>query len=81
MKELSDNSLFILKNCLKKRKPAWLATVETINKVKHEMKFYNELRQIVGDELIEEGFNGDYQPNEYGLKLEKLIDELGKNLC
>jgi|GEM_PF-3367568 len=51
MKELSDNSLFILKNCVKKRKPAWLATVETINKVKHEMKFYNELRESVGDDV------------------------------
>jgi hypothetical protein len=38
----------------------------------------NELRDTVGDELIAKGFDENYDPNEYGLALEDLIDELGR---
>lgn len=78
MIKLSDNSLWVLKECLKKRKPSLLAIVEDSSQCEYGMDFYNELRQIVDDELIEEGFNQNYEPNEYGLTLERLIDDIGR---
>lgn len=78
MIKISDNSLYILKECLKKHKPSLLSIVEDSSRLQYSIEFYNELRQIVGDELIANGFNKDYVPNEYGLKLEKLIDEIGR---
>jgi len=77
MIKLSDNSLFLLKRCLQKHKPSLLAAIEESGNLEYGIEFYNELRQIVGDELISEGFNKNYEPNEYGLMLEDLIDEIG----
>ncbi len=35
------------------------------------------MRDAVGDELLIYGFNGD-EPNQYGILLESLIDEIGR---
>lgn len=75
---LSENSILVLKECLKKHKPSLLATIDDSSQCEYGIDFYNELRQILGDELISEGFNENYEPNEYGLTLESLIDEIGR---
>ena len=36
----------------------------------------NRMREAVGTELLNEGFEGNGNPNEYGLKLEEIIDNL-----
>lgn len=38
----------------------------------------NEIIDIIGSELCENGFNKDHEPNSYGQKLEKLIDFLNR---
>ena len=38
------------------------------------------LRELICSELIEEGFEEDDNPNQYGLFLENLIDDLGHYL-
>ena len=43
----------------------------------YTMDFYNTLRSIVGDEFNGPGLGADFEPNEYGLKLDRLISELG----
>ena len=43
----------------------------------YTMDFYNTLRHIVGDEFNGPGLGADFEPNEYGLKLDRLISELG----
>ena len=65
----------LLKKCLEKNNPNLNAIVEQNNNFSDD--FYNELRNIVCDELILNGFIGD-TPNNYGLELENLIDEIGK---
>ena len=78
MIKLSNDSLFVLKKCLQKRKPSLLSFMEKTNRLENEIEFYNELRQVIGNELISEGFDENYEPNEYGLILENLIDEIGR---
>ena len=45
----------------------------------YTMEFYNTLRLIVNDEFLGPRWNAaDSEPNEYGLKLDRLIGELGR---
>jgi hypothetical protein len=78
MIKLSENSLALLKSCLEKHNPTLIQIVESSGEDEYTVEFYNQLREIVGDELIARGFNQDYQPNPYGIELEKLIDEIGR---
>ena len=43
----------------------------------YTMEFYNTLRLIVTSEFCDPGLNADSEPNEYGLKLHRLIEKLG----
>ena len=78
MIKLGANSLNLLKKCLEKRNPSLIKLIESDSCNDYSVEFYNDLRQIVGDELIDNGFKPDWGPNEYGLELEDLIDELGR---
>lgn len=78
MIKLSDNLIVTLKKCLQEHNPSLISIIEDSNKTEYTIEFYNQLRQIVGDELIAKGFNKDWEPNEYGLILEQLIDEIGR---
>ena len=78
MINLSDEMFSLLKNCLQKHNPSLIPIIELKNYNGYTIDFYKLLREIVGDELISEGFNQDYIPNPYGIKLEKLIDEIGR---
>lgn len=75
MKKLSSNEILLINNCLQKQNIIF-SKDEDINCLNSEQ--YNYLRDIVCDELIENGFckNGDI--NEYGKSLEDLIDSLGR---
>ena len=44
----------------------------------YTLDFYNELRDIVGNEFTKSGLKQDSEPNEFGLRLECLIDEIGR---
>lgn len=78
MIKLSNNSFLILKDCLQKHNPSLIPAIENSSTTKYTEEFYNQLRQIVGEELVAKGFDKDYEPNEYGLALERLIDEIGR---
>ena len=41
-------------------------------------EFYNTLRLVVSGMFCRVGLKEDVEPNDYGLRLEKLIDELGR---
>jgi hypothetical protein len=78
MIKLSTNSLEILKKCLESHDPSLITLIESNDCNDYSVDFYNELRQIVGDELSAKGFQQNWLPNEYGLELENLIDEIGR---
>ncbi|MDQ0360615.1 hypothetical protein [Breznakia pachnodae] len=77
MIDLSIESNTLLKKCLKEWRPELILMVEDVNTLKYTESFYNQLRDVVGCELIAKGFNENYEPNNYGIRLEKLIDEIG----
>lgn len=77
MLKLSDQSLKLLEYCLKENRPDLLWVIKENKDIAVDEVLGNELREAVGDELIKAGFNGDV-PNEFGIKLEELIDEIGR---
>jgi len=76
--KLADKSLELLKKCLERHNPSLISGIESSNSDSYTVDFYNELRGIVGDELCVRGLQANYEPNEYGLRLEALIDEIGR---
>jgi len=78
MIKLSSRSLELLTKCLEKHAPKIIPTIKNPDYNDYTIDFYNQLRQIVGDEFINNGLKADYEPNEYGIALEELIDEIGR---
>lgn len=78
MIKLNNRSFILLKHCLEKHNPSLIPIIESSREDEYTVEFYNQLREIVGDELIARGFNQDYGTNPYGVELEKLIDEIGQ---
>jgi len=78
MIKLSEDSLKILRECLRRQRAELLPLIEDSTISEFTPEFYNMIREIVGDEFIERGLNVDDEPNEYGVRLESLIDEIGR---
>ena len=75
---LKKSSLNLLLNCLKYHAPELIPIVNAPDKHKYTADFYNELRNNVGNELCDKGFDTNFEPNAYGISLESLIDEIGQ---
>jgi len=78
MIRLSKNGLNLLIKCLEIRNPSLIPLITSGVNDHYTDDFYNDLRSIVGDELCDKGFQPDDEPNDYGLELEALIDEIGR---
>ena len=79
MIKISNNSLTLLKRCLKNQnKTDLIPVIENPGSTEFTAEFYNQLREIVSDEFCDYGLEKNYEPNEYGLNLENLIDEIGR---
>jgi hypothetical protein len=73
-KELGKDEKELLSYCLKEHAPDLLADINRLDRVGPDR--VNEIRNAVGDELTNKGFEQDWEPNRYGLQLEDLIDKL-----
>ena len=73
---LSDEEITLLTYCLRKHKPELIEKIEQLDSGLIDSETINKMREAVGDELAGHGFRPDWEPNEYGLKLEDLIDRL-----
>jgi hypothetical protein len=78
MIKLKEKDIDLLKNCLVNFRPDLLYVVYSKDLVVIDSILGNELRQAVGNEFCREGLKPDSEPNEYGLELESLIDEIGR---
>jgi len=78
MIKLSKESLKLLRRCLKNHNPSLIPLIESRDHDNYTVGLYNELREIVGDELVAKGFQSNWEPTEYGMELENLIDEIGR---
>jgi len=75
---LSESGFALLIKCLKAHNPSLIPIVEANEMGGFSDDFYNQLREIVCDEFCDNGLMPDSEPNEYGLELEDLIDEIGR---
>ena len=74
--KLEKESFELLKKCLQIYNPSWIPVIEDPDRHQYTMKFYEQLRHIVGAEISEKGRNEDYTFNEYGKILQALGCEL-----
>lgn len=77
MNALKNDFGALLKVCLKKNRPELLYILDDDNTSSIDLNVVNNLREAVLDELILNGFNSN-NITEYGVKLEELIDALGR---
>lgn len=77
MIKLKPKSYELLIKCLEIHRPDLIQRIEFQDENLVGINFYNELREVVSDELILNGFNENKTTN-YGNELEDLIDEIGR---
>lgn len=77
MIKLSHDLLVLLKKCLDAHRPDLLWILTSKENIYLTEDIGNELRDAVSEELLENGFNDDDEPNKLGLELESLIDKIG----
>lgn len=75
MISLPQKSYSLLKIILKEHRPDLIYIIDN-NDFNEEI--YNDLRDVVLNELLQKGFDKNYTPTEYGFELENLIDEIGR---
>ena len=77
MIKLKTKSYELLIKCLEIHRPDLIQKVEFLEHNSRDVDFYNELREVVCDELILNGLK-ESEPSEYGIELDNLIDEIGR---
>ncbi len=78
MLPLNDEMSMLLRKCLSSQRIDLINVVDSEEIVKVDEDLGNELRDAVLNEFLRVGLKEDYEPNEIGLKLEQLIDQLGR---
>ena len=76
LKRINSEELTLLEKCLRKNKPDLLDKATLVDNQVLVDSVINEMREAVGTELLNEVFEKDGSPNEYGLHLEEVIDIL-----
>lgn len=79
MLNLNKEMLTILRQCLTAYKPDLLWVLDQEKNVVIDEKLGNQLREAVTDEFMGKGLRNDSEPNNYGFKLEELIDMIGRH--
>jgi hypothetical protein len=69
-----EKSLLII--CLKSHAPELLKQIDRLFLKQLDHKTVNEMRSAVGEEFSSKGYERNSGANEYGWKLENLIDKL-----
>ena len=73
-----DPKIFeMLKAVVLKHRPDLLPIVDSLGNNPLSFNLREELREAIADEFCESGLNESDEPNEFGLRLEELIDLLG----
>jgi hypothetical protein len=74
--EGSVMNMELLRDAISRQSPNLLPLLERLEEGGLSADELNELREAVSDEFLDSGLRPDYEPNERGLQLEDLIDEL-----
>ena len=74
---LSASETDLLMDVARRRAPDQLSVVEELG-IRHVTLAEREaLRRLLALELLDSGLDCDDEPNEFGLRLEEIIDKLG----
>ncbi|MGM7636582.1 hypothetical protein [Bacillus sp. Hm123] len=77
MIRVNEELLPLLRQCLQSNRPDLLWILDTDDYIYIDQDLGNELREAILVEFIRIGLDSDDNPNEIGIKLEELIDEIG----
>ncbi len=72
--ELNNEERDIVRYCVELHAPELKKKLEYLEQL--VVDEINKIRGAIGAELAEKGFDENWEPNEYGLKLENLIGKL-----
>ena len=75
-KTLNTEEKRLLLDCLTKHRPQLVKKLDQLDSGLLDSETINEMRDAVGIELMDKGFEPDNEPNKYGWQLEDLIDRL-----
>jgi hypothetical protein len=75
-KSLTTDEKVLLLHCLDLHAPELIKTLPLLERGSVAADIVNEMRDAVGSEFTLKGLKPDDEPNNYGLKLEDLIDRL-----
>lgn len=78
MNKLKKESIQLLEKCILIHKPEIIEWIINDKLYTLSANEYNTLRDIINDEFLAKGLKQDYEPNNYGILLEKLIDDIGR---
>lgn len=73
---LSAEESEVLSQVIWRRKPSLMSLVRSVGKEPLSRDQREELRGVLLDEFTETGLREDYEPNEWGLKIDDLIGRL-----
>ena len=76
MISLSDEDKILLTACLKKHDPSLIDALNRLDSAIQDKDLAKLMINTVIDESIGGGFDSDWELNEYGSQLEKLIERL-----
>jgi hypothetical protein len=68
--------MVLLREAVDRHRPDLLPLLDKLGEGRLTADEKNELRLAVGSELMQSGFGENWEPNERGLQLEQLVDEL-----
>jgi len=70
----------LIRQVILKRNSELLPLVDFVDHVPLTHDQRHSLRGLILEEFLEEGVNKEYDPNSYGLRLEEMIDYLGRDM-
>ncbi|KNF08177.1 hypothetical protein CLPU_9c00730 [Gottschalkia purinilytica] len=79
MLKLNNEMLEILRECLRSNRPDLLWVLDDEKTIEVDEELGNDLRNVINDEFVKVGLNDNDEPNELGIKLEDLIDKIGRS--
>ena len=74
---LSDKEKSLLLACLKKHQPELVEKAILLDSEKPSHDVINDMRSVLISESVDNGFDSNWDLNEYGAQLEHLIEHLG----
>ena len=78
MLALTEEMTCLLRKCLDSHRPDLLFVIDSSELINVDEDLGNQLREAVLEEFIQLGLKNNDEPNNLGLELEKLIDQIGR---